>query len=156
MQVELTPAQEDAARRARAPSRDELIPLEVEAELAGGRLAGETADASRARARSSALVGGNHPREHGGLGWTIVEQVVVHEELGRSTNASGGPSRRLQRALRSARRSRSTRYLAPRLRGERSDAYAVTEARGRLRPGGIAGTAGACRTGFRIGPRSGS
>ena len=86
-----------------------LIPLEVAAELAGGRLP----DADRARVRDEArtrgLDGGNHPTELGGRGWTNLEQVLVHEELGRNTNAIWwNMARRLQRAVARHAGSRST------------------------------------------------
>ena len=83
----LTPAQQELQARAAAFVDEELIPLEVEAELAHGRLDG---DAHRARAGSCPRAPARRrqsPRELGGQGWTAVEAVLVHEELGRSTNA---------------------------------------------------------------------
>ncbi|MDX6572360.1 MAG: hypothetical protein QOC86_1516, partial [Gaiellales bacterium] len=86
MELGLTPAQKELRARAAAVVDEELIPLEVEAELAHGRLDTTRIERVRARARELRLVGGNHPRELGGQGWTAVEGVLVHEELGRSTN----------------------------------------------------------------------
>jgi acyl-CoA dehydrogenase len=83
----LTGAQRELRARAAAYVDEVLIPLEVTAELAGGRL-GE-ADRARVRdeARARGLDGGNHPVSVGGRGWSNLEQVLVHEELGRNTNA---------------------------------------------------------------------
>jgi acyl-CoA dehydrogenase len=70
-----------------------------------------------------------------------VEQVLVQEELGRNTNAIwwhvGGGYNVLSRGT----SEQIGRYLLPTLRGERGDAYAVTEAEAGSDPGGIAGTA---------------
>ena len=104
-----------------------LIPLEVESELAGGRLPDERRRHVRDEARRRELDGGNHRRELGGRGWTNVEQVLVHEELGRNTNAVWWNMAGAYNVLSRGTPEQIERYLQPTLRGERADAYAVTE-----------------------------
>src|SRR5262249_14239439 len=87
MDFALTAAQGELGERAAAYVDEVLIPLEVTAELAGGRLSEDDRGRVRGEARTRGLDGGNHPTELGGRGWTNLEQVIVHEELGRNTNA---------------------------------------------------------------------
>jgi acyl-CoA dehydrogenase len=150
MDFALTAAQEDLRRRAAEFVDVDCIPHEVEAELGGGRLPAETTARIARRARELRLVGGTHPVEVGGLGLTHVEQVVIHEELGRCTNGvwwcvGGGYN-----VLSLGTPEQIERYLVPCLRGERGDAYAVTEAEAGSDPGAIAGTATPVAGGYRI------
>jgi acyl-CoA dehydrogenase len=147
---DLTPAQLDLRTRAAGYVDDVLIPLEVEAELALGRLPEEVGRRVRREARERGLDGGNHAPEHGGRGWSNMEQSLVHEELGRNTNAiwwhMGGAYNVLSRGT----PEQIERYLLPTLRGERSDAYAVTEGNAGSDAGGIEGTAERSADGFRL------
>src|SRR5947209_18511637 len=86
MDFALTQEQEDLRARAARFVDEELIPLEVECELSRG-LPEETLAHVRRRAGELRLNGGSHAVEHGGQGWTMMEQVLAHEELGRNTNA---------------------------------------------------------------------
>ena len=141
MDFALTPAQRELRERAAGYVDEVLIPLEVAAELAGGRL--PEADRARVReeARTRGLDGGNHPAELGGRGWTNLEQVLVHEELGRNTNAIWWNMAGAYNVLSRGTQEQIDRYLGPTLRGERSDAYAVTESGAGSDAGGVAGTA---------------
>jgi alkylation response protein AidB-like acyl-CoA dehydrogenase len=69
----------------------------------------------------------NVPKELGGLGSSVMEQVVAQEQAGRATNGLwahiGGPYNALLRCNEAQRE----KYLAPALRGEWTVAYAVTE-----------------------------
>jgi len=147
---DLTPAQLDLRTRAAGYVDDVLIPLEVEAELALGRLPEEVGRRVRREARERGLDGGNHAPEHGGRGWSNMEQSLVHEELGRNTNAiwwhMGGAYNVLSRGT----PEQIERYLLPTLRGERSDAYAVTEGNAGSDAGGIEGTAERLGDSFRL------
>jgi acyl-CoA dehydrogenase len=95
-------------------------------------------------------VAGNHSTEHGGAGWSALEQVIVQEELGRNTNGiwwvMGGAYNVLARGT----PEQIERYLIPTIRGERADSYAVTEAGAGSDPSGIATTAERTPGGFRI------
>ena len=83
MDLTLTPAQLELQARARGFVRDDLQPLEVEFERAGGRVSRRRGDRHpRARPSRPGSLGGSLPREVGGQGWTVLEQVLVHEQLG--------------------------------------------------------------------------
>jgi acyl-CoA dehydrogenase len=150
MDFALTPAQRELRDRAARFVDAELIPLEEQAELAGGILPGDAVAQVKRAARDAGLVGGNHAKKHGGQGWTAFEQVLVQEELGRNTNGvwwnMGGGYNVLARGT----GEQIRRYLEPTLRGERADAYAVTEAGAGSDPGGIAATAERTPSGWRI------
>ena len=123
----LSPAQLELQERARGFTREVLQPVEVEFERAGGRLS----DAKRAGIREAAvkvgLVGGPLPKEVGGQGWTMLEQVLVHEQLGQSTGGLWSYIPGAYNALLHCDVDQRRRYLDPSLRGERFGAYAVTE-----------------------------
>ena len=150
MDFALTPAQRALRDHAARFVDAELIPLEEQAELAGGTLSGDAVAQVKRAARDAGLVGGNHAKKHGGQGWTAFEQVLVQEELGRNTNGvwwnMGGGYNVLARGT----DEQIRRYLEPTLRGERADAYAVTEAGAGSDPAGIAATAERTPAGWRI------
>jgi alkylation response protein AidB-like acyl-CoA dehydrogenase len=150
MDLALTEAQRELRERAARYVDDVLIPLEEGAELAGGRLPGDAVARVKDAARAARLTGGNHAVEHGGQGWSAFEQVLVQEELGRNTNGvwwhMGGGYNVLSRGT----PEQIERYLLPTLRGERADAYAVTEGGAGSDPGGIAATAERTANGWRI------
>ncbi len=150
MDFALTAAQRDLRDRAASFVDAELIPLEEQAELAGGRLPAAAVSQVKKAARDAGLVGGNHAQRFGGQGWSAFEQVLVQEELGRNTNGvwwnMGGGYNVLARGT----DEQIRRYLEPTLRGERADAYAVTEAGAGSDPAGIAATAERTASGWRI------
>ncbi|HVC24790.1 MAG TPA: acyl-CoA dehydrogenase family protein [Acidimicrobiales bacterium] len=124
---ELTAADLDIQDRARTLA-DELIPFEVEAELHGGELGPGIAAAHRRRAMQLGLYATNMPRELGGGGCTMLQQVLVQEQMGRVTNALGWvaatPPAWLARVASSEVRDR---YVIPAIRGEIEECYAITE-----------------------------
>ena len=65
---------------------DELIPLEVDVELAGGVVAREVAERNHAEALARGLYATNMPKSVGGPGRTMLQQVLVQEQVGRVTN----------------------------------------------------------------------
>jgi acyl-CoA dehydrogenase len=150
MDFDLTPAQRELRDRAARFVDTELIPLEERAERAGGPLPADVVARIKTAAREARLVGGNHAVEHGGQGWSAFDQVLVQEELGRNTNGvwwnMGGGYNVLARGT----ADQIRRYLLPTLRGERADAYAVTEAGAGSDPSGIAATAERTAAGWRI------
>ena len=85
MDLTLTPAQLELQARARAFVRDVLQPREVEFERAGGRVPRDWGEPIRRAAIEARLHGGSFPVELGGQGWSALEQVLVHEQLGQST-----------------------------------------------------------------------
>ncbi|MCI0687421.1 MAG: acyl-CoA/acyl-ACP dehydrogenase [Sporichthyaceae bacterium] len=69
----------------------------------------------------------NMPTEWGGAGLSILEQVIVQEQLGRLTGALWDVVWRPANALRACTPQQRERYLLPGIRGERRDCVAVTE-----------------------------
>jgi acyl-CoA dehydrogenase len=113
--------------RARAFVEEVLIPLEVDAELAGGALPAADVQRIRDEAFSRGLVGGLHAVEHGGQGWTTEEWFLVEEQLGRATNGLSWHMPSAYNVLAHGTPEQVDRWLRPALRGELHDAYAVTE-----------------------------
>ena len=132
---------EEVAERARRFVDEELIPREVAAETAGGRLPAEEVAAVRAAAIAAGLNGGLHAREHGGQGWSHLTWALVEEQLGRSTNALSWHIPNAYNVWSAGTDEQIDRWLRPILRGEGQDAYAVTEADAGSDPSGIETTA---------------
>jgi acyl-CoA dehydrogenase len=124
---ELSPADLELQARARAFA-DELIPLEVEAELASGELPKDVVAAHKARAIELGLFATNMPVEYGGQGCTALQQVLVQEQVGRVTNAlawvAATPPSWLPPV---ATAYQLERFVLPTVRGEREECYAITE-----------------------------
>ncbi len=146
----LTPEQAELQARARAFVEEVLMPLEVEAERARGRLPAERIAAIRHAAIDRRLGGGLHAVEHGGQGWSHTEWFLVEEQLGRATNALSWHMPGAYNVLAHGTPAQIDRYLKPALRGELHDAYAVTEEHAGSDPSRIATTATRIEGGWRI------
>ena len=85
MDLTLSAAELELQARARAYVRDVLQPLEVDFERAGGRLDPDVGRELRRAAIAARLHGGSMPRTMGGQGWSALESVLVHEQLGQVT-----------------------------------------------------------------------
>jgi acyl-CoA dehydrogenase len=128
MDFELTPELVALQQRALRFTHEELIPHELAVEERGPL----PADVS-ARLRRRSIAEGfwpmNVPKELGGLGSSVMEQVIVQEAAGRATNDLwgyvGGPYNALLACTTEQRR----KYLDPAIRGEVevAAAYAITE-----------------------------
>ena len=127
MDLTLSPDQRKLQERARRFTREVLQPAEVEFERAGGRIPAETRATIRDASIEAGLVGGSLPVEVGGQGWSMLEQVLVHEQLGQSTGGLWSYIPGAYNALLHCDDDQRRRYLEPSLRGERFGAYAVTE-----------------------------
>jgi acyl-CoA dehydrogenase len=119
----------DRAIQARAREFcDELLPHEVEVELAGGEVPPELARKHHDRAIELGLYATNIPVEHGGRGATMLQQVLVQEQGGRVTNALAWvlatPPAWWPAVATDHQRDR---WLAPTVRGEMQECYAITE-----------------------------
>jgi acyl-CoA dehydrogenase len=107
---------------------ESLMPYEVDAELAGGRLPAEIAAAHHHRARELGLYATNIPTAAGGVGCTALQQVLVQEQVGRVTNGLGWVMHTPpQWWVDVATDFQRERWLAPAVRGEKHEAYAITE-----------------------------
>jgi alkylation response protein AidB-like acyl-CoA dehydrogenase len=135
------PDQHLVVERARRFVDEELVPREVAAELAGGRLPAADIAAVRAAALASGLTGGLHAVEHGGQGWSHETWALVEEQLGRSTNGISWHVPNAYNVWSAGSEAQIERWLRPMLRGEAQDAYAVTEEHAGSDPSGIATTA---------------
>jgi acyl-CoA dehydrogenase len=107
---------------------DELIPLEVEAELNDGELPKDVVAGHKARAIELGLFATNMPAELGGGGCTALQQVLVQEQVGRVTNALGWVAATPPSWLPAvATPYQLERFIRPTVRGEREECYAITE-----------------------------
>jgi acyl-CoA dehydrogenase len=111
---------------ARRFTNEELIPHELEVDE-HSRVSDDTRRRIRERACRDGLWPMNVPQEFGGLGSSVLAQVIVQEQAGRATNHLwdyvGGPYNALMRCNQAQRK----KYLEPALSGEWTAAYAVTE-----------------------------
>ncbi|HEY7478232.1 MAG TPA: acyl-CoA dehydrogenase family protein [Actinomycetota bacterium] len=119
----------DVQERARRFVDEELIPWEVHAEEHGGHVPDEVRDRHRGLAIELGLSAMNMPRELGGGGLTMLQQVLVSEQIGRVTNALGwcvftppswAPAVVTDHQLET--------WIIPTIRGEIHECYAITEA----------------------------
>jgi alkylation response protein AidB-like acyl-CoA dehydrogenase len=127
MDLSLSPAELELQERAKRYVQDVLQPLEVDFERAGGRLSAAQGRELRTAAIEAGLHGGSLPQAVGGQGWSVLEQVVVHEQLGQVTGGLWSYIPGAYNALVHASPAQRARYLEPSLRGERSGSYAITE-----------------------------
>ena len=105
-----------------------LMPSEVEAELAGGMLPKEVLADHRSRAIELGLYATNMPTSVGGPGCSALQQVLVQEQCGRVTNGlawvMATPPQWWPEVATDYHRER---WLLPSVRGEKHEAYAITE-----------------------------
>ncbi len=117
--------------RIRDTARDfveSLMPFEVEAELAGGVLPEDVVAEHRSRAIELGLYATNMPTAVGGPGCTALQQVLVQEQCGRVTNGLGWVmATPPQWWPEVATRYQVDTWLLPSVRGEKHEAYAITE-----------------------------
>jgi alkylation response protein AidB-like acyl-CoA dehydrogenase len=146
----LSEADRDVQAAARA-FVDELIPWEVEAEEHGGELPAHAVKQQRERVRELGFQAVNMPRELGGGGFTMLQQVLVSEQLGRATNALGWvvhtPAAWLPAV---ATPQQLERWVLPAIRGERRECYAITEEGAGSDVDAIRATAHAADGGYRL------
>jgi len=124
----MSDADREIQERARSFVEDELIPHEVEAEMHGGRLADDVREKHHRMAIDLGLWAMNMPKELGGGGLSMFQQVLVSEQIGRVTNALGWcvhTPAAWAPAVVSA--EQLERWIVPTIRGERHECYAITE-----------------------------
>jgi acyl-CoA dehydrogenase len=114
--------------RARVFVDDQLIPWEQHAEEHEGRVPDDVGAAHRRLAIDLGFSGMNLPKDLGGGGYTMLQQVLVSEQLGRATNALGWcvhtPAAWAPEVMTD---EQIERWLKPAIRGERHECYAITE-----------------------------
>jgi acyl-CoA dehydrogenase len=124
----MTDDDREIQQKARKFIDEELIPHEVEAEMNGGEIDPVVKKRHEQLAHELGLFAMNMPKELGGQAMTMFQQTLVSEQLGRVTNALGwvvhtppawAPGVVSDEQL--------ERWIAPTVRGERSECYAITE-----------------------------
>jgi alkylation response protein AidB-like acyl-CoA dehydrogenase len=121
---------------------DELVPYELEAEMNDGELPDAVVAKHEARVEELGLGATNIPKAFGGQGCTFLQQVLVQEQCNRVTNALGWvaytpPLWFTQVAT----PYQLERWMAPNVRGEIHECYAITEEGAGSDVGGIQATA---------------
>ncbi len=127
MDLRLSAPDRELQQRARDFTEQVLIPLEDECEEHDG-----LSPDSHATAKQAVLGWGfnaiNHAVEDGGQGHDTFRQMLIEEQWGRATGALWDIPWRPSIPLARATEDQKDRYLRPACRGERRDAYAITEA----------------------------
>ena len=128
MSLALPPSARAWQAKIKAFVEQELIPYEVEAELAGGQLPKDLTAEFHARAVELGLYATNIPTSAGGVGCTALQQVLVQEQVGRVTNGLAWVMHTPpQWWVDVASEYQRERWLLPAVRGEKHEAYAITE-----------------------------
>jgi acyl-CoA dehydrogenase len=125
----LSDADRDIQQRARRFVDEDLIPWEAHAEEHDGQIPPDEHHRHEVRARELGLSAMNLPTALGGGGFTMLQQVLVSEQIGRVTNALGWclhtPAAWAPEVMSE---EQIEIWLKPAIRGERSECYAITEA----------------------------
>jgi acyl-CoA dehydrogenase len=107
---------------------EEVYPLEDRI-VAAGSIDPQDVDRVRKQAREAGFAMLNMPPEHGGIGLSMLGQVAIEEESGKATNGLGfavvdrGPRELLEITT----PEQADRFVAPVVRGEYREAWALTE-----------------------------
>ena len=125
---ELPPDIADLKERVARFVEQEVYPLEDRIAERGSIEPAEI-DELRRNARAAGFAMLNMPPEHGGIGLSMLGQVAIEEESGKATNGLGfavvdrGPRELLEIAT----ADQAERFVAPIVRGEYREAWALTE-----------------------------
>lgn len=126
MDLALSSRERDLAARARAFCDQVLVPLEPVTDE-HGELPEDRRAAVRRAVREHGFAGINHGKEYGGCGFTMLEQAVIEEQLGRATNGLWSCVWRPPVSLRFGTAAQKRDYLRPSIHGERRGCFAITE-----------------------------
>jgi len=126
LDIRLDPDDAALAAKARAFCDEILLPLEDECEENDGLSAGSHAAAKQA-VLDWDFAAINHAVADGGKGYDVFQVMLVEEQWGRATGALWDIPWRPSIPLAAGTEAQKDRYLRPACRGERRDAYAITE-----------------------------
>jgi acyl-CoA dehydrogenase len=126
MDIRLTGEDLALQRRARAFTDEVLVPLELECEWNDG-LTADSAGAAKAAVLAHGFNGINHATADGGQGFDLFQQMLIEEQWGRATGALWDIPWRPSIPLAVGTEAQKEEFLRPAIRGERRDAYAITE-----------------------------
>ena len=126
MDLGLSSADRELQQKARDFSDQVLLPLEDECEENEG-LTPESAAAAKQAVLDWEFNAINHAESDGGRGYDLFQQMLIEEQWGRATGALWDIPWRPSIPLASGTEEQKDRFLRPACRGERRDAYAITE-----------------------------
>ena len=140
MDPRLTEEDGELQQRARQFTQAHLLPYELECEENDG-LSPENLAEIRAAVIEWRFNAINHSPEDGGQGYDLFQQAMIEEEWGKATGALWDVPWRPSIPMRNGTEAQKEEYLRPACRGERRDAYAITEAGAGSDPRMVATTA---------------
>jgi len=126
MDLGLSSADRELQQKARDFTDQVLVPLEDECEEHDG-LTPESAAAAKQAVLDWGFNAINHAEADGGRGFDLFQQMLIEEQWGRSTGALWDIPWRPSIPLAAGTEEQKDRFLRPACRGERRDAYAITE-----------------------------
>ncbi len=127
-----------------------LFAHEDAVESSGGQLADDVQRTLEQAARDAGLWAVNMPVEWGGTGLSVLERMIVQEQIGKATNCLWDFCWWPANVLAYGTEQQRERYLLPVIRGERRDAFAVTEPEAGSDAGSIRTTATRVDGGWQI------
>ena len=126
MDIRLTTEDRELQERAREFTDQVLVPLEDECE-AGDGISADSHEMAHAAVLQWGFNAINQAPQDGGKGLDLLQQALVEEQWGRATGALWDLPWRPSIPLAVGTEAQKERYLRPAARGERRDAYAITE-----------------------------
>jgi acyl-CoA dehydrogenase len=126
MDVRLSVEDRALQSKAREFTDQVLVPLEDECEEHDG-LTGESHAVAKRAVLEWGFHGINHSVDDGGQGYDTFQQMLIEEQWGRATGALWDIPWRPSIPLARASEEQKDRFLRPAIRGDRRDAYAITE-----------------------------
>lgn len=149
MDLTLSKADRELKARAREFVETHLFPCEIECEENDG-LPPERVAAIRRAAVEYGFVAMNHSVEDGGRGFSVFQQMLVNEELGKATGALWSVVHQPPLPMREATAEQKDRFLRPACAGEVRIAYAITEPNAGSDPAMVEATAVEHGGGYRL------
>jgi acyl-CoA dehydrogenase len=126
MDIRLSKADGELQQTAREFTDQVLVPLEDECESNDG-LTPESASAAKQAVLDWDFHAINHAEADGGRGHDLFAQMLIEEQWGRATGALWDIPWRPAIPLAAGTEEQKNRFLRPACRGDRRDAYAITE-----------------------------
>jgi alkylation response protein AidB-like acyl-CoA dehydrogenase len=126
MDLSLSTREQELQSRAREFAEEYLFPHEVECDENEG-LSADSLTKIRAAVLDYGLNGFNHTKEDGGQGFTHLQQILLHEELGKATNGLWTLVWAASLPLKHGTPEQREKYLLPINAGKGRACYAITE-----------------------------
>ncbi len=139
MDFRMTTRQIELKEQARAWT-EAMYEFELDCEMNNG-LSPDQHERVKQLIKAHGLAAINMPTEYGGAGYSVLEQAIISEQVGKLTGALWDTMWRPANALKVATEAQREEYLLPEILGERRDAVAITEANAGSDPQNIATTA---------------